>query len=227
MTDTAADRVARFVDDLLRGRRPRRFTASEEEVQAMTAAAGLVAGRVGADIPDKAALDRIHARLSAALDESPVVDLRPSRRTWLRTLGTAAAAVVVGVALDEVVSPHPPTGPSGSGVPTILMPDDGSWRRVAAVTQLPAGHAMAVSTGSIDAVVVNDSGNISAVSGICTHLGCKLQPDDANQKLNCPCHQTAFSWSGKVLYYRLKTAPATLPQIPARVHEGQIELFVV
>ncbi len=49
MTDPAAERVARFVDDLLHGRRPRRFNASQEEVEAMTAAAGLVAGRVGAD----------------------------------------------------------------------------------------------------------------------------------------------------------------------------------
>ena len=226
MTDSAAERVARFVDDLLHGRRPRRFNASQEEVEAMTAAAGLVAGRVGADIPDKAALDRIHGRLSEALDESPVLDMRPTRRTWLRTLGTAAAAVVVGVALDEVASNQSPSGANGAA-PTVLMPDNGTWRRVAAVTELPAGHAMPVSTGSIDAVVVNDGTNISAVSGICTHLGCKLEPDDATRKLNCPCHQTAFSWSGKVLYYRLKSAPATLPKIPARVNDGQIELFVV
>jgi nitrite reductase/ring-hydroxylating ferredoxin subunit len=227
MTENAADRVARFVDDLLHGRRPRRFAATKEEAEAMTAAAGLVAGRVGADIPDKSALDRIHRRLTETLDESPVVDLRPTRRTWLRTLGTAAAAVVVGVALDEVATRQSVGSLSNGGVPTVLMPDNGSWRRVAAVTELPTGHAMPVSTGSIDAVVVNDGGNISAVSGICTHLACKLQPDDANRKLNCPCHQTAFAWSGKVLYYRLKTAPATLPQIPARVNDGQIELFVV
>jgi nitrite reductase/ring-hydroxylating ferredoxin subunit len=227
MTENAADRVARFVDDLLHGRRPRRFAATKEEAEAMTAAAGLVAGRVGADIPDKSALDRIHRRLTETLDESPVVDLRPTRRTWLRTLGTAAAAVVVGVALDEVATRQSAGSLSNGGVPTVLMPDNGSWRRVAAVTELPAGHAMPVSTGSIDAVVVNDGGNISAVSGICTHLACKLQPDDANRTLNCPCHQTAFAWSGKVLYYRLKTAPATLPQIPARVNDGQIELFVV
>jgi cytochrome b6-f complex iron-sulfur subunit len=86
---------------------------------------------------------------------------------------------------------------------------------------------MTVSTASIDAVVINDGGAISAVSGVCTHLGCRLQPDDASRKLNCPCHQTAFSWSGKVLYYRLKAAPANLPAIPSRVKDGQIELFVV
>ncbi len=70
----SADRIARFVDDLLHGRRPHRFEATREEAEAMTAAAGLAAARVGADIPEKAALDRIHQKLSEALDESPALD---------------------------------------------------------------------------------------------------------------------------------------------------------
>ena len=228
MTDSPADRVARFVDDLLHGRRPRRFNASPEEVEAMTAAAGMVSARVGADLPDKAALDGIHSRLAAALDDSPALDRHLTRRMLLRTFGTAAAAMVIGVGLDEVLTRQgksPAEG--GGGGSSVLMPDAGAWRPVASVTQLPAGHAMTVSTGAIDAVIVNDGGAISAVSGICTHLGCKLQPDDAGRKLDCPCHQTAFGWSGKVLYYRLKASPASLPQIPSRVNGDQIELFVV
>jgi len=221
----SADRVARFVDELLHGRRPHRFEASQEEAEAMTAAAGLSAARVGADVPDQAALDRIHQRLAEALDENTVVDRRLSRRAWLRTAGAAAAAVVVGVGLDEVVRNRQESG--GAGGSATLLPDSGSWRPVAAVNEIPTGHAMQVSTASLDAVIINDAGTITAVSGVCTHLGCKLQPDDANRKLNCPCHQTAFSWSGKVLYYRLKAAPANLPQIPSRVNNGQVELYIV
>jgi len=221
----SADRVARFVDELLHGRRPHRFEATQEEAEAMTAAAGLSAARVGADVPDKAALDRIHQRLAQALDESPVLDRRLSRRAWLQTAGAAAAAVVVGVGLDEVIRNRPESG--GAGSSATLLPDNGSWRPVAAVSQVPPGHAVQVSTASLDAVIINDGGNISAVSGVCTHLGCKLQPDDSNRKLDCPCHQTAFSWSGKVLYYRLQSAPANLPKIPARVNNGQVEIYTV
>jgi cytochrome b6-f complex iron-sulfur subunit len=221
----SADRVARFVDELLHGRRPQRFEASPEEAEAMIAATGLSAARVGADVPDKAALDRIHQHLAEALDESEVVDRRLSRRAWLRTAGAAAAAVVIGVGLDEVVRNRPESG--GGGSTATLLPDNGTWRPVAAVTQIPAGHAMQVSTASLDAVIINDGGSITAVSGVCTHLGCKLQPDDANRKLNCPCHQTAFGWSGKVLYYRLQAAPANLPSIPSRVNNGQVELYIV
>lgn len=222
---SSADRVAHFVDDLLHGRRPRRFSASVEEAEAMSAAAGLAAARLGADLPDKAALERIHQRLSETLDERPALERSFTRRAWLRTAGAAAAAVVVGVGLDEVVTTR--QQPGGAGGSATLMPDNGSWRRVASVAQLPAGHAMQVSTASLDAIIVNDEGTISALSGVCTHLGCRLQPDDANRKLNCPCHETAFGWSGKVLYYRLKVAPPNLPQIPSRVNNGEIELFVV
>ena len=221
----SADRVARFVDELLHGRRPHRFEATHEEAEAMTAAVSLSAARVGADVPDKAALDRIHQRLADALNESEVVDRRLSRRAWLRTAGAAAAAVVVGVGLDEVVRNRQESGRAGGSA--TLLPDNGSWRPVAAVNEIPTGHAMQVSTASLDAVIINDGGTITAVSGVCTHLGCKLQPDDANRKLNCPCHQTAFSWSGKVLYYRLKAAPPNLPQIPSRVNKGQVELYLV
>jgi cytochrome b6-f complex iron-sulfur subunit len=221
----SADRVARFVDDLLRGRRPRRFDASPEEAEAMTAASGLAAARVGSDLPDKAALERIHRRLSTALDESPAGERRLSRRAWLQTAGAAAAAVVVGVALDEVVKQRQQSG--GGGPAATLLPDNGVWRPVASVSQIPPGHAMTVSTATVDAVIINDGGSISAVSGVCTHLGCKLQPDDVNRKLNCPCHQTAFAWTGKVLYYRLKSAPANLPEIPSRVNDGQVELYIV
>lgn len=221
----SADRVGRFVDDLLHGRRPRRFEATPDEAEAMTAAARLAGARVGADVPDKAALDRIHRNLSEALDESALVDRRLSRRAWLRTAGAAAAAVVIGVGLDEVVKTRQEPAPPGGAA--TLMPDNGSWRPVAAVTDVPSGHATQVSTANLDAVIINDGGTISAVSGVCTHLGCKLQPDDANRKLNCPCHQTAFSWSGKVLYYRLKSAPASLPRIPSRVNNGQVELYIV
>lgn len=228
MTGSPADRVAQFVDDLLHRRRPRRFAASEDEVAAMSAAAGMASARVGADLPDKAALDRIHNRLSAAMDARPVVQGNFTRRTLLRTMGTAAAALVVGAGVGEFLTKQGQPAPApGSTSASVLMPDNGVWRPVAAVTQLPAGHALAVSTGAIDAVVVNDGTTISAVSGVCTHLGCKLQPDNAGRKIDCPCHQTAFGWSGKVLYYRLKSEPATLPQIPSRVNNGQIELFVV
>src|ERR1700694_3293539 len=223
MSKSPAERVGAFVDDLLRHRRPRRFAAMTDDLEAMQAAAGLAAGRVGADLPSKEALDRIHQELARRMDDSAILEPRFNRRVWLRTVGTAAAAVVAGVVIDQVVG--------GSGVQLggaaqapVLMRDAGQWRPVALLSDLPDGHARTVSSGAIEAVIVNEGGNIHAVSGICTHLGCRLLPDESVRKLDCPCHQTAFAWSGKVLYYRLQHAPADLPRIQSRVREGQIEL---
>jgi cytochrome b6-f complex iron-sulfur subunit len=225
MSESPADRVGRFVEDLLRGRRPRRFVATEDEQKAMLAAAGLATGRVGADLPSKEALDRIHHELAQRMDDSPILEPRFSRRVWLRTLGVAAAAVVTGVVIDQVVGGSGVSLGATAGGP-VLTPDGAQWRSVAALIDLPDGHAQVVSTGAVEAVIVNEGGNVHAVSGICTHLGCRLQPDPTVRKLDCPCHQTAFAWSGKVLYYRLQHAPADLPRVQSRVRDGQIELFV-
>ena len=46
------DLVAQFVDDLLRGRRPRRFIATPEDVEALGAASELASLRPGSDLPD-------------------------------------------------------------------------------------------------------------------------------------------------------------------------------
>src|SRR5579859_177077 len=170
MSKSPADRVAGFVEDLLRGRRPRRFQATEEELEAMQAAAGLAAGRVGADLPSKEALDRIHAKLARRVDHSPVLEARFDRRAWLRTMGAAAAAVTTGVLIDRVVGG---TAARPAGEP-VLTPDAGQWRPVALLSDLPPGHARAVSSGAVQAVIVNDGGDVHAVSGVCTHLGCRL-----------------------------------------------------
>src|SRR5258708_26717018 len=136
MTDSPADRVARCVDDLLPGGRRRRFDASQEEVEAMTAAAGLASARVGADLPSKTALDRIHGRLAAALDESPALDRHVTRRMLLRTFGTAAAAMVIGVGLDEVATRQgkAPDQTGGGGRSTGPTPDGRAWEAQASGT---------------------------------------------------------------------------------------------
>ena len=141
MSKSPVERVGAFVEDLLRGRRPRRFVATEDELGAMQAAAGLAAGRVGADLPSKEALDRIHQELARRMDDSAILEPRFNRRVWLRSVGAAAAAVVAGVVIDQVVG--------GSGVPLggtasapVLMPDGGQWRPVAALSDLPDGRPL-------------------------------------------------------------------------------------
>ena len=55
------DRIAAFVDDLVRNRRPCRFKASPEEMAALRAAAELCSARPGANRPDRQFVDNVYA----------------------------------------------------------------------------------------------------------------------------------------------------------------------
>jgi cytochrome b6-f complex iron-sulfur subunit len=217
------DRVSGFVDDLLRRRRPRRFQAAPEELEALMAAAELAPARPGADLPDPRFIDRLERRLRKELEDRPSAERRWTRRGLLQAAGAAAAAAVVGVAADRVVAGSAAPA-SGSGS---LIPNGARWRPVLAFSELPPGAARTFSTGAVQGVLVNDNGKVRALSGVCTHLGCILKPNAESATLDCPCHRTVFDWAGQVRRHQLDTAPARLPLIESRVRDGQVEVLVV
>ena len=216
------NRVGRYLDALLKRRRPARFKATDEEREAIAAASELASSRPGADLPDPAFVERLARRLRAELEPRPARPSLLNRRALLQTAGASAAAAVAGAVLDHVV-----VGGMVAQQAATLIPSQGSWRPVAALSQVPAGQVLPVSTGSMQVLVVNEGGRIRALSGVCTHLGCTLQPSAAPGRIDCPCHRTAFSLSGKVLDYQLPRSPGDLPEVESRVRDGQIEIFAV
>jgi nitrite reductase/ring-hydroxylating ferredoxin subunit len=214
------DRIAAFVDDLIHNQRPRRFKASAEEMQALQGAAALRSVQPGADLPSGDFIERLGRQLRSEM-KSPPIRESVSRRALLRTAGFAAAAGVAGAVIERTIAAQPP------GQQATLTPDNGTWRAVAAVADVPAGRAIRFSSGPVEGVVVNDGGTIKAVSAVCTHQGCLLLLDAAAHRLRCPCHPTVFSVTGKLLSYHLATPPANLPVIQARVRDGQIEVLAV
>jgi nitrite reductase/ring-hydroxylating ferredoxin subunit len=213
------DRIAQFVDDLIHNRRPRRFNASAEEMQAVQGAATLRTARPGADLPSGDFIDRLGRQLRSQMEPSPAHG-SVTRRALLRTAGLAAAAGVAGAVIDRTIVSQP-LGEQA------MMPDHGTWRPVAALVDVPAGQAIRFSSGSVEGVVINDRGTVKAVSAVCTHQGCLLLLDAAAHRLRCPCHPTVFSVTGKLLSHSLATPPANLPTLQARVRDGQIEVLVV
>ncbi len=217
---TPVDRIAGFVDDLIHNRRPRRFNASAEEMQALQGAAALRTAQAGADLPSGDFIDRLGRQLRSQTEPSPAHG-SVTRRALLRTAGFAAAAGVAGAVIDRTIVSQP------LGEQATLMPDHGTWRPVAALVDVPAGQAIRFSSGPVEGVVINDRGTVKAVSAVCTHQGCLLLLDAAAHRLRCPCHPTVFSVTGKLLSYSLATPPAKLPTLQARVRDGQIEVLVV
>jgi Rieske Fe-S protein len=66
---------------------------------------------------------------------------------------------------------------------------------------------------------------LQAVSGVCTHQGCKLWLDAPESRLRCPCHSTSFSLAGTNVTHQLPVAPPPLPRLEVRENNGVIEVF--
>jgi cytochrome b6-f complex iron-sulfur subunit len=218
-------RVNDFVDAILRNRRPRRFTAEPDDIEAMHAATELRRASSEAAAPSPEFVDDLQRRLAAQLDDTTRHDATVAafnRRRLIGGIGVAAAAAVAGGVLDRavLVSDNAPRRPEAQD----LVPDEGAWTPVVLASDLPMGAVARFSTDSTVGFVVNDGGELSAVSGVCTHLGCLLRHNEAEGRLDCPCHRAAFSLRGEVLRQQFAEALPPLPHLGVRERDGQIEI---
>ena len=97
-----------------------------------------------------------------------------------------------------------------------LTPTTGSWQPVAASADAPDGDMRPFDGGSVVGFVRRVDGRPEAVSGVCTHQGCRLWFDKPDHRLRCPCHSTSFSPAGQVLTHQLPISPEPLPTFMVR-----------
>jgi cytochrome b6-f complex iron-sulfur subunit len=107
----------------------------------------------------------------------------------------------------------------------VLTPNTGQWRTVSASADLAEGGVQGFDLGSVIGFVARTGGQLRAVSGVCTHLGCRLALDAAARQLNCPCHTTSFAVSGELLRHQLPMAPRPLPQLQVREIHGDVQIY--
>jgi nitrite reductase/ring-hydroxylating ferredoxin subunit len=239
--------VRRFVDDLLRGRRPRSFRADESDVAQLRAAIALRAARTGSGAPREEFVTGLQQRLAAehaadraehtaaqteqALDRAHPGESRPllhgTRRRFVAAASVAAAAAAVGAGIDHVITTSGPNAgrDTGGAADQVIAPNTGTWRTVAASAELPEGGVAGFDLGSVFGFVARTSGQVAAVSGVCTHQGCRLALDAAARQLNCPCHNAAFAVTGQLLHYQLAAAPRPLPRFEVREVDGMVQVY--
>ncbi len=212
----AAERFDGYVEALLGEGRPSPDTVGDRDQAEMARMAAELAAsgrdRAGTE-PDPAFLEQLRRRMRAAdagisavrtpppVREAPVPAgsraWRLSRRSVLQAgLGAAAglAAGVVGITLRE----RPPDGGTIGGSDGPLVSGEGYWTEVARLADLPAGSAVRFSTAAFDGFVVNDGGEIRALSSVCSHMGCTLHFRPDWQDLRCPCHGASFDLAGRL-----------------------------
>lgn len=212
--------VWRYVEDLLRQRKPRPFKANEEEAAEVRAAILLNSADDDGE-PSEDFVEGLRDRLAGELSGEKT----PSNRRRFVKIGAAAAAVTaVGAGLDHVL-----TDGLTAAAPKEqqnLVPDNGEWRAVVASTDLPDGAVQSFDLGAVTGFLRRSGGQVSAVSAICTHLGCRLRLDAPARQLNCPCHRTSFNVDGSLSTHELPVAPPPLPHILVRENAGRVEVFV-
>ncbi len=217
--------LRRYVDDLLRGRRPKPFQPDDFEAAQIRTAIELRSARQGDDAPRREFLNDLHRRLAEQMSDAPpqaAPKHSSTRRQVIVGTSAAAAAAVAAVSIDRAVIGSPTEGPAVAGE---LKPNNGSWQRVAASSEVPDGMMHPFDLGSVTGFVRRVDGKPQAVSGVCTHQGCRLWFDAPEDRLRCPCHSTSFSPGGQVLTHQLPIAPKPLPALMVREVNGVIEVF--
>ncbi len=221
--------LRRYVDDLLRGRRPKPFRPDDFEAAQIRTAIDLQAARLGSDAPREEFLSDLRQRLAAQANgiSQPVGKPGATRRHVIVGTSAAAAAAVAAVSIDRTVigGGQVAEGDNHSGSRE-LTPNTGRWMRVAASAEVPEGVMHPFDLGSVVGFVRRVDGKPEAVSGVCTHQGCRLWFDAPDDRLRCPCHSTSFSPAGQVLTHQLPIAPKPLPTLMVREQGGAIEVFV-
>jgi cytochrome b6-f complex iron-sulfur subunit len=216
--------ISRYIEDLMRSRRPRRFRATEEEAALARTAITLRAARPGSGEPAEGFVTALHRKLAAELDPPSVGQVTGGRRTFLRTAAVAGAAAAAGAGVDHVLTSHALSGsppvPAGT-----VVPSDGAWLTVATSADLPEGAVRSFTIAAITGFVERTGGQLRAVSGVCTHQGCQLGYAARPARFFCPCHGATFALDGRVLTHKLPIPLAALPRIEVREANGTVQVF--
>jgi Rieske Fe-S protein len=246
----------RFVEDLLRQRRPTPFSAAPRDADELRTAITLSAAKPGATAARPEFVEQLHQRLAAGLDAGPAMagpseqsqgparaagtsgsTPRPARgsetrRRVVQVTTLAAGSAAVGAGVDRVLRSGKSAGPDGvaassSDSGAVLAPNNGVWRTVATSRDLPAGAVRPFDAGAVNGFVERSAaGHVRGVSGTCTHQGCRLVLDPAAARLNCPCHRTVFAVTGEVVRSQLRQQPRRLPELEVREIDGVVQVLV-
>lgn len=213
----AADRFDRYLEALLGDGRPSPDAVGDrdEAEMARTAAELAALARPETADPDPAFVEQLRLRMREAdagiesirtpppvrepRSAEPATEIRwrVSRRDVLRAgIGAAAGLAAGAVGLSLIGDRR--ERQNGLWRDTPLVAGEGFWAEVATLTDLPPGAAVRFSTAAFDGYVVNDDGEVRALSSVCTHMQCTLHYRPDWKDLRCPCHGASFDLRGRL-----------------------------
>ena len=146
-------------------------------------------------------------------------------RKWGLTNGTAAALILADTlcgrgnpwarVFDSTRAARAEGGsPAGHSVPMPPGPQQAAPDQEdtdAPMVPAPGEGAVIERKGEKVAVYADPAGILSAVSAICTHLGCTVEFNVADVTWDCPCHGSRFATDGTVIQGPASTDLASRP----------------
>ena len=211
----AVERFERYLDTLLSDHRPSPddvTDANEAEMARMAAELSAAAAPAAGD-PDPAFIEQLRLRMRQAdqgiasvqvpppvrpriVTAEPRGRLRLTRRQLLQSGLVGAAGLAAGALGASWLGVGRTPRADSIGGQDGLVAGQGFWSTVASVSDVPPGSAVRFSTAAFDGYVINDDGEIRALSSVCTHMGCTLHFRPDWQDLRCPCHGASFDLKG-------------------------------
>lgn len=239
-------RLHEHIERLRADRAPLRpDTLSADEAQAYKMAAFFRAAASDAAEPDAIFVANLRKRLAQeaagaqsedtieaihhAVKPEQIVARRRSEvtRRGLLGVGLGAAAAFIGAAAGTAVERE--LEDRGRGVatpsPVSIVPNGrGVWVAVAKVDEVPVGSVRRFTTDSVVGFLRHTAEGFSALSGVCTHMGCLLQWNGGARTYDCPCHGGRFTEDGasaasSPVIYR------PLPAVATEVKDGHVWVY--
>ena len=223
--DQAAERLDETIDRLLAERGLTSPAPSPDEAELWRVAALLKQARPDLAAPRPAFVAALAARVRAA---SVQPANRLSRRQALAASAGALAAGAAGFAVGRLTDPHAVTSTSAAANPPAqpareLTLVNGEWSRVARCDEVPPGKVVPFTAGAIMGHLISHDGSYVALSAICTHMGCVLRWEDADNRFVCPCHNAWFGTDGVIIPTPdYPWTPPPLPRLQVKVEDEQV-----
>jgi Rieske Fe-S protein len=108
----------------------------------------------------------------------------------------------------------------------LVQEGNGIWVSVAQADAVPVGGVMRFNTDYIVGFLRHTGAGFSALSGVCTHMGCILQWNGGARTFDCPCHGGRFTENGDTAT-NSPVAYRPLPTLQTKEEKGQVWVYVV
>jgi cytochrome b6-f complex iron-sulfur subunit len=87
------------------------------------------------------------------------------------------------------------------------------------LAELPVGGSKPIAYEGRPALVMRTAEGVTALSLICTHLGCTVRWQEGKQQFYCPCHDGRFDRDGDVI---AGPPPIPLERLPVKVFPDKV-----